>query len=244
MATSPSRAADSSCVAACSYQSTLYTHCMKLTHKIQLHLCHIRSVFLFIEDVNCYIIMVIVAKIKLHSSCLPNWVLGKPAAFDLSVTSPKHCSNDAKCDELAWVCVPIHLMELGEWRLLESYLPASIPFSHLLLKVKVSDSYTELYGRLNLHPTLCELMPLPSFVIVIFILINDYLKLFDEEVRLCFTSCIAVDVPDPSRQQAQLRPSLDELGFRSLALHEKLSTKFIIFVVQTMLHFVVPTQNS
>ena len=32
----------------------------------------------------------------------------------------------------------------------------------------------------------------------------DYLKLFDEEVRLCFTSCIAVDVPDPSWQQAQL----------------------------------------
>ena len=26
----------------------------------------------------------------------------------------------------------------------------------------------------------------------------DYFKLFDEEVRLCFTSCIAVDVPDPN----------------------------------------------
>ena len=47
----------------------------------------------------------------------------------------------------------------------------------------------------------------------------DYLKLFDEEVRLCFTSCIAVDVPDPSWQQAQLSPSLGGLGFRSLALH-------------------------
>ncbi|KAL5475886.1 hypothetical protein EMCRGX_G025763 [Ephydatia muelleri] len=47
----------------------------------------------------------------------------------------------------------------------------------------------------------------------------DYLKLFDEEVRLCFTSCIAVDVPDPSWQQAQLSPSLGWLGFRSLALH-------------------------
>ena len=54
---------------------------------------------------------------------VPNWILGKQAAFDLSVTSPlhptiileasvttgaaaqtteqrKHCSNDAKCDEL------------------------------------------------------------------------------------------------------------------------------------------------
>ena len=32
----------------------------------------------------------------------------------------------------------------------------------------------------------------------------DYLKLFDEEVTLCFTSCIAVDVPDPSWQQHNL----------------------------------------
>ncbi|KAL5509138.1 hypothetical protein EMCRGX_G004448 [Ephydatia muelleri] len=47
----------------------------------------------------------------------------------------------------------------------------------------------------------------------------DYLKLFDEEVRLCFTTCIAVDVPDLSWQQAQPSPSLGGLGFRSLALH-------------------------
>ena len=47
----------------------------------------------------------------------------------------------------------------------------------------------------------------------------DYLKLFDEEVRLCFTSCIAVDIPDPNWQQAQLSQSFGGLGFRSLALH-------------------------
>ena len=47
----------------------------------------------------------------------------------------------------------------------------------------------------------------------------DYLKLFDEEVRLCFTSCIAVDVPDPNWQQVQLSQSFGGLGFRSLALH-------------------------
>ena len=51
----------------------------------------------------------------------------------------------------------------------------------------------------------------------------DYLKLFDEEVRLCFTSCIAVDVPDPSWQQAQLSPSLGGLGFCSLALHSSVA---------------------
>ena len=42
---------------------------------------------------------------------------------------------------------------------------------------------------------------------------------FDEEVRLCFTSCISVDVPHPNWQQAQLRQSFGGLGFRSLALH-------------------------
>ena len=46
----------------------------------------------------------------------------------------------------------------------------------------------------------------------------DYLKLFDEEVRLFFT-CIAVDVPDPNWQQAQLSQSFGGLGFRSLAVH-------------------------
>ena len=51
----------------------------------------------------------------------------------------------------------------------------------------------------------------------------DYLNLFDEEVRLCFTSCIAVDVLDPSWQQAQLSPSLDGLGFCSLALHSSVA---------------------
>ena len=51
----------------------------------------------------------------------------------------------------------------------------------------------------------------------------DYLNLFDEEVRLCFTSCIAVDVLDPSWQQAQLSPSLGGLGFCSLALHSSVA---------------------
>ena len=69
---------------------------------------------------------------------VPNWVLGKPAAFDLSVTSllnptiilevivttgaaartteqRKHCSNDAKCDVLAWVCVALVVESYGAW---------------------------------------------------------------------------------------------------------------------------------
>ena len=78
---------------------------------------------------------------------IPNWVLGKPAAFDLSVTSSlnptivleasvttgvaawtteqrKHRSNDAKCNELDWVCVYhwwLNPMEPGERRLWSLY---------------------------------------------------------------------------------------------------------------------------
>ena len=69
---------------------------------------------------------------------VPNWSLGKPAAFDLSVTSPlntnvlleaglaagqaarvtelrKHEENDAKCKELGWVCVPMVVEAYGAW---------------------------------------------------------------------------------------------------------------------------------
>eukprot|EP00731_Ephydatia_muelleri_P036466 Em0260g3a len=45
------------------------------------------------------------------------------------------------------------------------------------------------------------------------------LKFFDEEVRLCFSSCVAIDVPDTQWQQAQLSPKLGGHGLRSLALH-------------------------
>ena len=61
---------------------------------------------------------------------MPNWLSGKPAAFDLTVVSPlnsktlneagatggsaagnaearKHTANDQKCRELGWVCVPL-----------------------------------------------------------------------------------------------------------------------------------------
>ena len=67
---------------------------------------------------------------------IPNWELGKPAAIDLCVTSPlnsntlqvacvtpnsaamqaeqrKHHSNDAKCEELGWVCIPLVVESYG-----------------------------------------------------------------------------------------------------------------------------------
>ena len=50
-------------------------------------------------------------------------------------------------------------------------------------------------------------------------LCSDSLKFFDEEVRLCFASCLAVDVPDTQWHQAQLCPKLGGLGLCSLSLH-------------------------
>ena len=69
---------------------------------------------------------------------IPHWDLGKPAALDLTVTSTlnsstllevsvtggsaalagkvrKHNSNDAKCLELGWSCIPIAVETYGCW---------------------------------------------------------------------------------------------------------------------------------
>ena len=69
---------------------------------------------------------------------VPNWSLGKLAAFNLSVTSPlnsnvlleaglaagqaaraseqsKHDENDAKCKELGWISVPMVVEAYGAW---------------------------------------------------------------------------------------------------------------------------------
>eukprot|EP00731_Ephydatia_muelleri_P003120 Em0001g3120a len=67
-----------------------------------------------------------------------NWHLGKPAAFDLTITFPlnptilteagvkcgssaqvaevrKHAANDGKCKELGWVCIPLAVESYGCW---------------------------------------------------------------------------------------------------------------------------------
>ncbi|KAL5494027.1 hypothetical protein EMCRGX_G015296 [Ephydatia muelleri] len=69
---------------------------------------------------------------------VPNWDLGKPAAFDLSIMSTlhpsvlqeasmtagsaalvaenrKHKYNDRKCEELGWVCIPLVVKTYGCW---------------------------------------------------------------------------------------------------------------------------------
>ena len=47
----------------------------------------------------------------------------------------------------------------------------------------------------------------------------ESLKFFDEEVRRCFSTCIAADIPDDHWKQAQLSLSFGGLGFRSLSYH-------------------------
>ena len=69
---------------------------------------------------------------------VPVWDLGRPAAFDFTVTNPlnpthmmeasvsvestlesaeapKHAENDAKCDRLGWTCVPMAVSVFGGW---------------------------------------------------------------------------------------------------------------------------------
>eukprot|EP00731_Ephydatia_muelleri_P006442 Em0003g690a len=105
---------------------------------------------------------------------VPNWVLGKPAAFDITVTlsltpitlheasvtsgstaqvaeNRKHASNDAKCSELGWVCVPLAVEAYGCWG-----PEAQTNLSRLAARLAIrsncckSQATLALYGRLNL----------------------------------------------------------------------------------------------
>ena len=105
---------------------------------------------------------------------VPNWDLGKPAAFDLTVASPlnqsilnevcvtagssarvseqrKHASNDVKCSELGWSCIPLAVETYGCWGA-EARLYLSHLASCLAARLNCSKSHatSTLYGRLNL----------------------------------------------------------------------------------------------
>ena len=59
-------------------------------------------------------------------------------------------------------------------------------------------------------------------------LCENSLKFFDEEVRLCLTSCLAIDMPDPQRQQAQLSPTLGgQLSLHSLVLDDNTNIQLL-----------------
>ena len=99
-----------------------------------------------------------------------NWDLGKPAAFDLSVTSTlhssvlleasmtalvaenrKHNTNDRKCEELGWVCISLVVETYGCWG-----AAAVVAFSKLAGRLSTrlnqpkSKTIFGLYSRLGL----------------------------------------------------------------------------------------------
>ena len=106
---------------------------------------------------------------------ISNWVLGKTAACDLSVTLPlnskilseagvtaraiahatelrKHDANDAKYSDLGWICIPLLVESFGAWGK-EALDAFSMLASHLVTSSSRPKSMvlSELYGRLNLH---------------------------------------------------------------------------------------------
>eukprot|EP00731_Ephydatia_muelleri_P012478 Em0006g1372a len=106
---------------------------------------------------------------------LSNCFLGKPAALDVSITSPlnpltlleagvlaksaaqvtearKHQANDPKCSELGWVCVPMVAESYGAWGDEASSIISSIA-SRLATSTCKAKSVVlnDIYGRLNVH---------------------------------------------------------------------------------------------
>ena len=101
-------------------------------------------------------------------------IIGKPAAFDLTVTSPlnlttlteagvargsaamaaevrKHGVNDRKCAELGWVAIPLAVETYGCWGA-EAQSTISQLASRLAIQLQCSKSkaITTIYQRLNL----------------------------------------------------------------------------------------------
>ena len=113
-------------------------------------------------------------------------MIGKPAAFDLTVVSPlnsttlneaevrsgsaagkaevrKHNANDAKCTELGWVCIPLAVETYGCWGV-EAQGSISRLAARLALQLQCSKSkaITSIYQRLNLTLVRCNARALLS----------------------------------------------------------------------------------
>ena len=106
---------------------------------------------------------------------LPNWFLGRTAALDVSITSPlnpvnlleagvsataaaqatesrKHHTNDPKCSDLGWVCVPMVVETYGAWGKEATAIISSVAsrLATSMCRLK-SIVLNEIYGRLNLQ---------------------------------------------------------------------------------------------
>ena len=104
---------------------------------------------------------------------IAGWDRGKPAAFDVTVTSPlcpailrdscrmsgaastaaesrKLLSNGPKCQELGWTCIPLAVETFCNWGK-EAYLTFSRLASHLAISMSSPKPsiLADIYGRLN-----------------------------------------------------------------------------------------------
>ena len=116
-----------------------------------------------------------------------NWSEGKPAAFDFLVTSSlnslilsearvspgaaaqaseirKHNSNDGKCGDLGWVCIPLVVETYDAWGQ-EAVKSFALLASRLAITCSKPKSVVthDLYGRLY-TPALCDQRHWPSLV--------------------------------------------------------------------------------
>ena len=98
----------------------------------------------------------------------------KPAAFYVTVTSPltpatlhdpcnsagvaahkaecrKHSSNDPKCQELGWACVPLEVESYGNWgNEAQNTFPGLASILSISLHCPKAKVLTEIYGGLNI----------------------------------------------------------------------------------------------
>ena len=109
----------------------------------------------------CYNVMCIFTMLSCNYKNNNNTPLNPTTLLGVSVTTGvaalttelrKHSSNDTKCKELDWVCVPFVVESYGAWEkeALESISQLASRLATCSSKAK-SVVLTKLYGRLNLH---------------------------------------------------------------------------------------------
>ena len=101
-------------------------------------------------------------------------IRAKPAAFDVTVTSPltpaslhdacnsagvtahkqsaeSYLSNDPKCQELGWVCVPLAVESYGNWgKEAQNTFARQASILSISLHCPKAKVLTEIYGQLNI----------------------------------------------------------------------------------------------
>ena len=106
---------------------------------------------------------------------------------------------------------------IGDYLHCTHFISEKISQAKGLLSALVEVAAADLHVAMSLLRSFCKLVHLarttpPSIS-------YDSLRFFDEEVRHCFSSCLAVDIPDVHWQEAQLSLSFGGLGLSSISHH-------------------------